>query len=506
MALKQSLNARLKLSAEDRDFFGILASVIFMNPFSDEREALLARVSPGHAGEASRLDPQAYAFVTEVNRRIDRLDQRGRSTLQQFDDREREVMQPVFLYQAYHAFVAEFDAVIHKQLQMKDAITPVPFAAQLIAALGERGFDAEQSLHYVALFYQLRRAFYFILGALVGESTSMRRLRCALWNAVFTHDMQNYDRCLWNRMEDFSTLLLGETGTGKGSAAAAIGRSGFIPFDPKRGCFATNFPQTFISINLSQFPESLIESELFGHKKGAFTGAIDDHAGLFGLCDAHGALFLDEIGEVSVPIQIKLLQVLQERTYTPLGSYQKKRFAGRVVAATNRPLAELRSSGDFRDDFFYRLCSDIIVMPTLRERIDESPAELEQLAGLLVARTTGTESGELSGRVLEALRRDLPSGYRWPGNVRELEQAVRRVLLTGRYAGNVEPHGSDENDALAGDVRSGVLNAQQLMTRYCKLIYRQAGTYEEVARRTGLDRRTIKKYVVAGETVPNILR
>ena len=82
MAPKQLLNARLKLGTEDRDFFAILGSVIFMNPFSDEREALLARVSPGHAGEASRLDPQAYAFVTEVNRRIDRLDQRGRSTLQ----------------------------------------------------------------------------------------------------------------------------------------------------------------------------------------------------------------------------------------------------------------------------------------------------------------------------------------------------------------------------------------------------------------------------------------
>ena len=493
--------AKARLSTEDRDFFAPLGRVIFMNPFSEEREALLGRVSPGHAGEASRLDPKAYAFVTEVGRRIDRLDQRGRSTLQQFGDRDSEVMQPVFLYQVYHRYVAELDAVIHKQLRMKDAAAPVPFAEQLIADLGQRGFTEEQGLRYLAVFYQLRRAFFFILDALVGDSPSMRNLRRALWNSVFTHEMHNYDRCLWNRMEDFSTLLLGETGTGKGSAAAAIGRSGMIPFDRKSDRFAANFSQTFVAINLSQFPESLIESELFGHKKGAFTGAIDDHAGVFELCDAHGALFLDEIGEVGVPIQIKLLQVLQERTFTPLGSHNKKRFSGRVIAATNRPLAELRSGGEFRDDFFYRLCSDVIVMPTLRQRIEESPAELEQLVGLLVMRTAGEESSELADFVLKTLGRDLSAGYPWPGNVRELEQAVRRVLLTGQYTGNTEEREVAGVDALVRDVRSGALNAQELMTRYCDMLYRQTGTYEEVARRTGLDRRTVRKHVLASDNI-----
>ena len=492
---------KTRLSSEDRDFFILLGRIIFMNPFSEEREALLGHASPGHAGEAMHLEPRFYAFAAEVNRRIEQLDLRGRTTIQQFGDRDREVMQTAFLYQVYHQYVAELDAVIHKQLEMKNAAAPVPFAERLIAELGERGFTDEQSVRYLAVFYQLRRAFFFILDALVGDSPPMQQLRLALWNAVFTHDMRNYDRCLWNRMEDFSTVLLGETGTGKGSAAAAIGRSGFIPFDRKIGRFATNFLQSFISINLSQFPESLIESELFGHRKGAFTGAIEDHVGFFGLCDAHGALFLDEIGEVSVPIQIKLLQVLQERTFTPLGSHDKKRFAGRVIAATNRPLTELRSGGEFRDDFFYRLCSDVIVMPSLRQRIEESSAELEQLVGLLVTRTAGEENSELTGRVLETLRRDLPAGYPWPGNVRELEQAVRRVLLTGRYTGDTEPRGSNEVDALLRDVRSGILNAQELLERYCQMLYKQTDSYEAVARRTGLDRRTARKYVVAGDKV-----
>ena len=212
----------------------------------------------------------------------------------------------------------------------------------------------------------------------------MRRLREALWNNVFTHDMRGYDAALWNRMEDFSTLLLGETGTGKGQAAAAIGRSEFIPYLPAERRFAANFTETFIAINLSQFPEQLIESELFGHRKGAFTGAIDHHQGVFERCSAHGALFLDEIGEVSIPVQIKLLQVLQERTFTPVGGRERKRFPGRVVAATNRPLDRLRAEGRFRDDFFYRLCSDVIEMPTLRQRLAESAAEMVELVRLLV--------------------------------------------------------------------------------------------------------------------------
>jgi transcriptional regulator with GAF, ATPase, and Fis domain len=132
----------------------------------------------------------------------------------------------------------------------------------------------------------------------------MKSLRLSLWNKIFTHDIDFYNRYLWDKMEDFSTLLLGETGTGKGTAALALGRSGFIPLDKRKKTFEKSFTRSFVSLNLSQFPETLIESALFGHKKGAFTGAIENYEGVFDRCSPYGSILLDEIDEISKPIQI----------------------------------------------------------------------------------------------------------------------------------------------------------------------------------------------------------
>jgi MoxR-like ATPase len=488
----------MQIGPENREFFRALADVVFGNPFTRERAELIARLAPGTPLGDFTTHREALARV--VGPRLKLWLQEGAAALQRLTAEDRRLLEPPLLYVAYHRYVPQFDAHIEKQARQGGAPLAVSFADEMIAELVRSGFAEERAERYCALFFQLRRAFYFILGSLAGECESMRRLRHALWNNVFTHDMRGYDASLWNRMEDFSTLLLGETGTGKGSAAAAIGRSAFIPYLPGQRRFAANFAESFITINLSQFPETLIESELFGHRKGAFTSAIDRHEGVFGRCNAHGALFLDEIGEVSIPVQIKLLQVLQERTFVPLGSHEKKRFSGRVIAATNRPLDRLRRDGRFREDFFYRLCSDVIEVPTLRQRIEESPAELEQLTRLLVARIAGEQTADLTGLVLEALERDLPRGYRWPGNVRELEQAVRRILMTGRYEGERAGPAPNEEDALAEKLRAGQLTADELLSRYCALLYRRLGTYADVAKQTGLDPRTSRKYVEAGKS------
>ena len=124
----------------------------------------------------------------------------------------------------------------------------------------EQGIESRMAERYLALFFQMRRAFYFI-NQIVGASDCMKELRHSLWNNVFTHDIGLYEQYLWNRMEDFSTLILGETGTGKGMAAAAIGRCGFIPFDGRKNAFSESFTKAFVPINLSQFPEQLLDSE-----------------------------------------------------------------------------------------------------------------------------------------------------------------------------------------------------------------------------------------------------
>lgn len=429
-----------------------------------------------------------------LHERVGQMERNGADSIHQFEGNDRKLISNAFLYDVYARFESRFDDVIHQQLGTPDKPVPLAFAQELLHTISGYGFTSETGLAYLALFYQLRRAFYFTEQSLVGSSPSMKGLRRSLWNNVFTSDLRIYDQHLWNRMEDFSTLLLGETGTGKGSAATAIGRSGYIPFDTKTGCFVECFTETFIATNLSQYPESLIESELFGHRKGAFTGAIDNHKGLFERCSLHGSLFLDEIGDISAQVQLKLLQVLQERSFTPVGSHDPKRFSGRVIAATNRSLSVLREQGLFREDFFYRLCSDVITVPPLHQRIEESQSELELLVDLLVRRLTGESRPDLSDFILEALKTHLPAGYRWPGNVRELEQAVRRVLLNGSYTGEASTV-TTKPDAIAQGMRDGTLTAKQLVSRYCSMLYIQHGTYEAVARHTGLDRRTVKKYL-----------
>jgi DNA-binding NtrC family response regulator len=484
-----------QLKPADRDFFHFVYQAGLASPFSDERVTIEEMIAGSRIASPRKRIERA---IREVRERLARLERGGRIDYTRYAADDGFLVKAGILFDFFYIYRERFDQLIQDQIQTGDTPIKVVFATEALGFLRQRGFSIADSLRYFALSYQLRRAYYFIYRSLVGRSASMKKLRQDLWTNVFTHNIDLYDRYLWNRMEDFSTLLLGETGTGKGTAAMAIGRSGFIPFNERKESFEESFMRSFISLNLSQFPDTLIESELFGHKKGAFTGAVKDHRGVFDHCSPFGAILLDEIGELSIPIQIKLLQVLQDRKYAPVGSHVEGRFEGRVIAATNRSMMDIESHKVFRDDFYYRLCSDIITVPPLRERICESPKELDDLLKFTVKRMVGQSTPELISIIRDVIDRRLGAHYAWPGNVRELEQCVRRVLLKKDYAGRKARPARDRlQERLVHGLSEGDIDTQRLVTGYCYLLYQRFGTFEEVARRTGLDRRTVKKYINA---------
>ncbi len=469
----------------------LVRDAAFANPFTEDRDRLdhaIAGIEPHEAGSGSIVD-RAVAQTAAA------LDSFGATRLDAFDSEARETIRVALLFVKFHELAPEIDAFIDRQLQSERPLKPA-FASAYFDGLEKWGVSREEAARDLGFVYQVRRAYRFITTQLEGTSLPMRRLRARLWNNLFTHEPRLYDRHLWRQMDDFSIFFVGETGTGKGTAASALGRSGWIGYDPDRDRFEDAIRDGFVSVNLSSLAEGLIESELFGHRKGAFTGAIDDHVGLFERCRRHGAIFLDEIGEVDVPTQIRLLRVLQERTFTPVGSDEERTFQGRVMAATNRTFDELRE-GRFRPDFFYRLSSDVIEVPSLRERLADEPDELEHLVASMLERYVRDDAAAWTDRVVAAIQEGVGPAYGWPGNVRELEQCVRQVLITNRYSGDpFTANATGSGMAAVFDrMTRGEASIDEIQQAYLRHLYGTIGTYEGVGRVAGLDRRTVKRWV-----------
>jgi len=208
---------------------------------------------------------------------------------------------------------------------------------------------------------------------------------------------------------DTTVLITGESGTGKEVVARAVHAR------------SSRRDKPFVAVNCGAIPSELLESELFGHEKGAFTGAITARKGRFEMADG-GTLFLDEIGDMSLPMQVKILRALQERTYERVGSNRSVRCDVRIIAATHRNLEENIVKGSFREDLFYRLNVFPIEMPPLRERLEDLPLLIDDLvAGI---ERNGHGSVRLAPDAVHTLR-----AYHWPGNVRELSNLIERLAV-----------------------------------------------------------------------------
>ena len=224
---------------------------------------------------------------------------------------------------------------------------------------------------------------------------------------------QAYDLALAVADSDSSTLVLGESGTGKELVAAAIHYA-----SPRKG-------NRFLAINCAALSETLLESQLFGHIKGAFTGAVQAQKGLLEETD-QGTLFLDEVGELSQPLQAKLLRVLQEGEFIPVGATKTKKVDVRFVAATNKDLQQEVNAGRFRQDLFYRLNVISIELPPLRERTED----IEPLAEHFLQKIASKSRRQVEGIAPDALA--ALKSYHWPGNVRELENVMERCSILAR--------------------------------------------------------------------------
>jgi transcriptional regulator with AAA-type ATPase domain len=401
-------------------------------------------------------------------------------------------------YWLFQRYDLEWWALIEKGMRGEPATSRVASyrsfardADHFFSVPGVRFPEAMDAAHLFAWAFQIRRAFHHTFRHIFGGSMPSAHLRAAVWQSIFTRDGRRYGRVLFDRMNDITTLITGESGTGKELVARAIGLSRYIPFDAAKQCFVDDYATAVQAVNLSALSPTLIESEMFGHRRGAFTGAVEDRPGWLETCRPLGAVFLDEIGELDAAIQVKLLRVLQSRTFQRIGESKERVFTGKIIAATNRDLAEEMEAGRLRPDFYYRLCADVIRTPALREQFADSPQDLHTLTLILARRIAGDEEAEiLADEVVTWIRERLGEDYPWPGNVRELEQCVRNILIRGNY--EPLPQRAETADPLVDGIRRCSLNADQLLRYYCERVYAETGSYQETARRLGLDRRTVR--------------
>ncbi|MCB0405978.1 MAG: sigma-54-dependent Fis family transcriptional regulator [Bdellovibrionales bacterium] len=333
--------------------------------------------------------------------------------------------------------------------------------------LAEVGVTVERAIEYRRLHgenqvlrKELKKSWH--LDSLIGKSPAMQRV---------------FDLVRRVSQARANVLITGESGTGKEMVARAIHENG-----PRKGA-------PFVAINCAAIPENLLESELFGHAKGSFTGASQRKIGLFEEGNG-GTVFLDEIGDMDLALQAKLLRVMQDKSIRPVGDTQSRSVDVRVIAATNKDLPEEIKAGRFREDLYYRLSVIPFVIPPLRERVEDIPLLVEHFIEKYAA-VNASPVRSCSQGTMKKL-----TGYHWPGNVRELENLIERIIVlstneTITEAEIPELHQADPEQFFKS-ATSDLPTVEELEHRYIQLVLQKTGGRKDrAADILGINRRTL---------------
>lgn len=502
------------LSSREMKVAEAIGKIGYCNPFLPERLAL-ERAALGTdfrcVDEVINLPPGAdmemiFANFSGLRERAELLVDKMRKALlagTSLSENEVRVYQDVAIYLLYNRHMSYLDELASAPSDTRQKTSAWhDFQRDFDSYLRIPGLSLPSHFeagHCFAVFYQIQRAFNHIFAYIIGRSKPIAKLRDAVWESIFTHDMSRYTRAVYKSIGDIPTLITGKSGTGKELVAQAIGKSTYIPFNPDKSRFETDASSLLHAVNLSALSPGLIESELFGHRKGAFSGAISDREGWLETTGKYGTVFLDEIGELEHSIQVKLLRVLQSRGFSRVGETHQRQFRGKIVAATNRDLAQEMAAGRFREDLYYRLCADMIHTPTLKEQIVDCPDDLRLLAQFMAERVLPgleEESQALAAETVDWIINHLESNYAWPGNIRELEQCVRNVMIRKSYTPakpDFKEAESTPANRFAREIASGQFTLEQMTEHYVSMIYAAEGQhYGRAAKRLDMDWRTLK--------------
>jgi transcriptional regulator with AAA-type ATPase domain len=487
---------------EERQFLAAVVQLAYCNHFLPERvefekAALASNFAAGEAvWSASVANPDVIRpNVLRISEKLEPLVNAVRERLSRTVDvntDELNIYEGCVHYLLYQKFYPRF---AHARGTWKFYRSFLADWNHYLQLPGKSFETALEPAHVFACFWQIRKAFNSIFDNIIGSSLPAARLRASVWQSIFTHDMRRFRRTMYRRMADFPTLITGPSGTGKELVARAIAQSRYVPFDSTALKFEDE-QEVFLPINIAALSPTLIESELFGHRRGSFTGAIADRKGWLEACPALGSVFLDELGEMDLSIQVKLLRVIETRRFSPVGDTVLREFQGKLIAATNRALPREIRERRFREDLYYRLCADLIETPSLADQIEDSPESFRELLLYMTRRAVGDEAASLLPEVEQWIKTNLPREYAWPGNYRELEQCVRNVVIRRSYRPMERQHDERATDErFFANYKAGRLKLSEIVSHYAAQVYRQTGSYQEAAQLLGLDRRTVKAKV-----------